>query len=127
MLLQQKGQETVEWGLRESFANAVRAYYDNNGCYPEHLIYFRDGVGAGMRRKILNFEVKMFEQVFKEDLNKCTLTPKITVVVVNKRINHRFFVQEGHRLNNVPSGTIIDTDIVYKPAEREIRGDLTEE
>lgn len=39
--------------------------------------------------------------------------PEITVVIVNKRITQRFFVEDNQgRLSNPPSGTIIDEQLV---------------
>jgi hypothetical protein len=45
--------------------------------------------------------------------NKVAEKPKITVIVVNKRISQRFFVKDqGGRLVNPPSGCIIDKGLV---------------
>ena len=45
--------------------------------------------------------------------NQVAEQPEITVVVVNKRITQRFFVQENNgRLNNPPSGCIIDRNLI---------------
>ena len=38
--------------------------------------------------------------------------PKCAIVVVKKRINHRFFAQAGNRLSNPPPGTIIDSEVI---------------
>jgi hypothetical protein len=39
--------------------------------------------------------------------------PKIALIVVNKRINQRFFVKDNQgRLSNPPSGCIIDRELV---------------
>jgi hypothetical protein len=40
---------------------------------------------------------------------------KLTIVLVNKRVNQRFFSFEGGpngRLGNPPPGTVVDSDIV---------------
>ena len=45
--------------------------------------------------------------------NQASVRPKITVIIVNKRIIQSFFVVDGQgRLNNPPSGCIIDRDLV---------------
>lgn len=65
----------------------------------------------------------MRDQVKMEELNnlKSVLKqkfpiqqPKITLVIVNKRINQRFFQRTQHLdIRNPPAGTIIDSDVVY--------------
>lgn len=45
--------------------------------------------------------------------NAASTRPKITLMIVNKRIIQSFFVVDGNnRLNNPPSGCIIDRDLV---------------
>jgi hypothetical protein len=34
------------------------------------------------------------------------------IVLVNKRINQRFFNEEGNRLSNPTPGTIVDSDVI---------------
>ena len=61
-------------------------------------------------------ELRLLKEMLKR---KCPITlPKITLVIVNKRINQRFFEPaEGHNgktnFFNPPSGTIVDSSIVY--------------
>jgi hypothetical protein len=38
--------------------------------------------------------------------------PKITLIVVNKRINQRIFIQKGNEMLNPEPGTIIDSVLV---------------
>ena len=45
--------------------------------------------------------------------NSAQTVPKITLIVVNKKINQRFFVEDRQgRLQNPPSGCIIDRQLV---------------
>merc|ERR1719506_868339 len=46
--------------------------------------------------------------------------PKITLVVVNKRINQRMFTQSGHQINNPQPGTIIDTSLVENSQDNKV-------
>jgi hypothetical protein len=42
--------------------------------------------------------------------NKSSKKPAITVIVVNKRINQRFFIENQYKdLENPPSGCVIDS------------------
>jgi hypothetical protein len=47
--------------------------------------------------------------------NKAKLKPKITVVIVNKRISQRFFMDGAQgRFQNPLTGTVIDSVLVEK-------------
>ena len=64
-------------------------------------------------------------QLYPEDATK----PEITLVVVNKRINQRFFLKDEAtgRLNNPPSGCIIDKGLVeHGGSTSESEGNETE-
>jgi aubergine-like protein len=65
-----------------------------------------------MREQVLQNEIPQLKQVISDLYNEVAAPPAITVVVVNKRITQRFFVQEGKRLVNPPSGCIIDKELV---------------
>ena len=46
------------------------------------------------------------------------MKPEITVIVVNKRISQRFFLLDARgKVQNVPSGCIIDKDLVEPQAK----------
>uniref|UniRef100_A0AAR2IN77 Piwi-like protein 1 n=1 Tax=Pygocentrus nattereri TaxID=42514 RepID=A0AAR2IN77_PYGNA len=68
-----------------------------------------DGVGDGMLQSVVNYEVPQIMQSIKtmgEDY-----APKLTVVVVKKRIASRFFARIDGKLSNPPPGTVIDTEV----------------
>jgi hypothetical protein len=53
------------------------------------------------------------KDAINETYNLAAKKPSITVVIVNKRITQRFFVEdESGRLVNPPSGCLIDEQIV---------------
>jgi len=89
----------------------LSAFVEHNPkrALPDHFFIFRDGVGDGMRRMILEKEISQFKEVIEEVYNKAANKPHMTVVVVNKRINQRFFVKDAQgNTCNPPSGCIID-------------------
>ena len=64
---------------------------------------------------MLRKEVPQFTQTIKELFNKATKSPEVTVIVVNKRVSQRFFVQNNKgELSNPPSGCLIDKALVEK-------------
>lgn len=100
--------------LKEAIKRALGCYADRCGDYPEHFIIYRDGVGDGMRRQVLQQEVTQLREAISETYNLAKKKPHITVIIVNKRITQRFFLEDGRSggLVNPPSGCLIDTKIV---------------
>lgn len=66
-----------------------------------------------MRDMVEEKEVKQFKEALKDLYNKVSGVPPITLVVVNKRINQRMFVQDRNgSIANPPPGSIIDSGLV---------------
>ena len=116
-LVQKRGQEIVDSQLKESLKLAVEAFQEkHNGDLPTNYVIFRDGVGDAQRDAVIRIEVSQFKeaisQLYPED-SVAASKPEVTLVVVNKRINQRFFMEDSNgRLNNPPSGCIIDRGLV---------------
>jgi aubergine-like protein len=61
----------------------------------------------------LQAEVTQLREAINETYNTAKNKPFITVVIVNKRITQRFFLEDDKQgLVNPPSGCLIDTQIV---------------
>lgn len=58
-----------------------------NGCNPERIFIYRDGVGDGQLDTVANYEVKQLLDAFSS-IDE-TYKPRLTVIVVQKRINTR--------------------------------------
>lgn len=66
-----------------------------------------------MREQVLANEIPQLKQVIGDLYNEVAAQPTISVIVVNKRITQRFFIQGNNgRLDNPPSGCIIDKNLV---------------
>jgi hypothetical protein len=62
---------------------------------------------------VLQKEITQFKEAINETYNTARKKPFITVIIVNKRITQRFFVEdERGQLQNPPSGCLIDEQIV---------------
>ena len=118
-----KGKEIVDRdAMRQCYMNACEEYYRANEGRVEHIMIFRDGVGDAMRDQVINEEVLILNDVIKEKFPGALPKPKITLIVVNKRINQRFFEQnvqnapQNNRstvpVKNPPCGTIVDMNLV---------------
>ena len=89
-----KGKEIVDRdAMRSCYMNACEEYFKANKGRVEHIIIFRDGVGDAMRDQVIKEEVLILNDVIKEKFPGALAKPKITLIVVNKRINQRFFEQ----------------------------------
>uniref|UniRef100_A0A3P8NS09 Piwi domain-containing protein n=1 Tax=Astatotilapia calliptera TaxID=8154 RepID=A0A3P8NS09_ASTCA len=107
-VLQHKGQEIMD-ELKKTLSAALKEYLRFNGCLPSRIIVYRDGVGDGQLHSVVNYEVQQIMDSIKsmgQDYN-----PKLSVVVVRKRISSRFFAHINGKVSNPPPGTIIDAEV----------------
>lgn len=101
-IVQPKFQELIKTELDRCLKNAILNFKQMNDDHmPDKIIIFRDGVGEQMRDQIVAKEITQFKEVIKEIYNTKNIPP-ITLVVVNKRINQRLFIEgkEGSRTSS---------------------------
>lgn len=71
----------------------------NQGKMPNHIFFYRDGVGDSMRQQVIDFELEQLNKIINEEYgyyegSEAKLpTPKVTLIIVNKRVRQRFFQQ----------------------------------
>ncbi|XP_021113000.1 piwi-like protein 3 isoform X2 [Heterocephalus glaber] len=100
-VFQEPGQELVD-GLSSCLEAALDSWFRNVQQQPDSVVVYRDGVGDGQLQALLDHEIpQLVSHLRKHQV-------KLTFIVVKKRINTRFFVQSQGRLQNPPSGTVID-------------------
>ncbi|KAM3611283.1 uncharacterized protein V6R79_016094 [Siganus canaliculatus] len=107
-VLQHKGQEIMD-GLKMALTAALKDYLKFNQCLPSRIIVYRDGVGDGQLHSVVNYEVAQIISSIRSMGQD--YVPKLSVVVVKKRISSRFFAHIGGRVDNPPPGTVVDTEI----------------
>lgn len=94
-----------------TFAKMLEKYRDINGTFPSNVVIYRDGVGDGQLKHCQEFEVAQFEQC----ISTYKLPIKLTVVIVQKRINTRLFLTRGgNNYENPPPGTVADSQITRR-------------
>ncbi|XP_008847235.1 piwi-like protein 3 [Nannospalax galili] len=101
-LFQEPGQELVD-GLRGCLKAALDSWFKNVRKAPQSVVVYRDGVGDGQLQALLDSEVAQMVEFFKRGRKPCI---PLTFIVVKKRINTRFFVNEASM--NPPPGTVVD-------------------
>ncbi|XP_065548859.1 piwi-like protein 1 isoform X2 [Lathamus discolor] len=107
-VVQSRGQELVD-GLKACLQTALRDWFKWNKYLPSRIIVYRDGVGDGQLYTLVNYEVPQFLDCLKsvgKDYN-----PRLTVIVVKKRVNTRFFAESKGALKNPPPGTVVDVEV----------------
>jgi aubergine-like protein len=68
--------------------SALRDYAaENKGNYPTSIVIYRDGVGDSQLTTFVRSEIQLYKEAFS-DLN---IRPKLSVIVVQKRVNLRLF------------------------------------
>ncbi|XP_071371123.1 piwi-like protein 1 isoform X4 [Centroberyx affinis] len=107
-VLQSRGQEIMD-GLKMALIGALKDYLKFNNCLPSRIIVYRDGVGDGMLQSVVSYEVPQIIESIKSMGHD--YVPKLTVVVVKKRISSRFFAHINGKVSNPPPGTIVDTEV----------------
>jgi len=101
--------EELQRSLTISMQSALTKYHELNKELPDRIIVYRDGVGDGQIEAVFNHEVTQIQNSFK--LVGTDYNPKLTIIVVKKRINTRFFARAGNSYQNPGPGTIVDNHV----------------
>ncbi|XP_063820686.1 piwi-like protein 1 isoform X3 [Pseudophryne corroboree] len=107
-IMQDQKQEIVD-GLKVCMQAALNAWYACNKALPSRIMIYRDGVGDGQLKTIVDYEIAQLLSCIKAAGSD--YSPKLSFIVVKKRVNTRFFAHFGGRLQNPPPGTIIDVEV----------------
>ncbi|KAM7332195.1 hypothetical protein ACRRTK_008903 [Alexandromys fortis] len=99
--------EEIVNDLQSCLQAALNSWVANEKQKPQSVVVYRDGVGDGQLQALLEKEVRQFRKFFTSSI-------KLTFIVVKKRINTRFFVENGDKVTNPPSGTVVDQVVTRK-------------
>ncbi|CAA0816047.1 Protein argonaute 6 [Striga hermonthica] len=87
----------------------VDFYKTSDGRKPTQIIIFRDGVSESQFSQVLNIEldqiIKAYQHLGESDV------PKFTLIIAQKNHHTRLF--QASASENVPSGTVVDTQVVH--------------
>lgn len=74
--------------------DAIEEYVkENDGKVPEKVIVFRDGVSRFALKDVKNSEIKGIRLAFDEIKKKYQKSPKLIFLLVNKKIDAKFFIE----------------------------------
>ena len=85
--MQEEGQE-ISNTLQELTSEALNVFKEKNGCYPHNIVIYRDGVGESQQKAVLLFELPQIKKAILETTGKDV---RLMLILVNKRVNQRFF------------------------------------
>lgn len=71
--------------------NVLCNVVQHNGCSPDRIIIYRDGVGDGDLDYVEKYEVKQLMMTFNRI--EPNYKPQLSVIIVQKRINTRLFIR----------------------------------
>lgn len=113
---QDTGREVIK-NLQSAIKELLLAFYkNNNGCRPEAILFYRDGVSQGEFPKVLQYEYKAIRQACAEMGDpSAEYCPPITFVTCQKRHSMRLFPDDQNTdpSGNVLPGTVVDTHICH--------------
>ncbi|XP_065190369.1 piwi-like protein 1 [Sycon ciliatum] len=112
-MIHEQRQENMDQ-LESPTADALGAYWNQTRSYPKNIVVFRDGVGDGQLAYVRDNECDQIIRGIERTVPEGQ-TVGVCFVVVQKRINHRFYRTIGlwpYKENPLP-GTVID-DVVTR-------------
>lgn len=84
-----------------------------NGFWPANVIIYRDGVGDGQLKHCRDYEIEQLREAMKALRLNPENMPKLTFIVVQKRINTRLFARRGE-YENPPPGSVVDHTVTRR-------------
>jgi aubergine-like protein len=103
--------------VKTDINKCIGAYREeNNGLLPQRIMIYRDGVGDGQLKQVFEVELKEILAAIKLTYDTAKENPpKITFIVVTKKINTRILTDfENGTYGNPPPGTVAD-DVITMP------------
>jgi eukaryotic translation initiation factor 2C len=102
--------------LESLFRGRLELWHFANGKLPRQILLFRDGVSEGQYEQLLKYELPRLQSACRDvyKAKKSNITPKITMIVVGKRHNVRFYpkaIDKASSSSNPLPCTIVDRGI----------------
>jgi aubergine-like protein len=85
---------------------AIEAFKEICGEMPAKIVFYRDGIGEGQIKTVMLQEVEPLKKMLIDNYG----SENLCFIIVNKKINTRFFKMDHGYVNPVP-GTVIDKTI----------------
>ncbi|XP_071068407.1 piwi-like protein 4 isoform X2 [Dasypus novemcinctus] len=98
--------------LKVFMIGALKKWHSYNHVLPARVVVYRDGVGDGELRTLVEYEVPQLLSSVAESSSSAGTVPssRLSVVVVRKKCSPRFFTEVSRALQNPPLGTVVDSE-----------------
>lgn len=116
----QTGRQEMVDDLKEMFKSRLLLWKSKNSKLPDNILVYRDGVSEGQYDTVLNHELPRL-QAACATLYPATQSrlaskpgdplPRITIVIVGKRYNTRFYKANEDKDRNPKHGTVVDRGV----------------
>ncbi|XP_015196795.2 piwi-like protein 2 [Lepisosteus oculatus] len=103
--------EEVISGFRICFLAGLQKYYEINHGLPDKIVVYRDGVSEGQLKMVENYEIPQLLKCFE---TFPSYEPKLTFIVVQKKISTALYSFSGDRFSTPRPGTILDHTVTSK-------------
>ncbi|EMD38303.1 hypothetical protein CERSUDRAFT_82564 [Gelatoporia subvermispora B] len=102
--------------LNHMLEQLLRDFREKNKCWPQRIIFFRDGMSAGEFEQTARNELKLIQRAFEQikEIEESKSYPKVTYIVVTKRHHVRFIPESGDTSNVARSGNCLPGLVVDK-------------
>ncbi|KAH3764931.1 piwi A [Pelomyxa schiedti] len=111
---QERNQE-VSTFLKQMMHSILQGYFQANNSLPGRIIVYRDGVGDGMLKSVVEIEIAAVEEAFKMFSSATTqYKPQMTFIVVKKKVHTRVFAERDRQVVNVEAGTVCPGAVTHK-------------
>lgn len=112
--IQKRQGDDILHSVTEQVIKCVKQYTVKNNHSPDLIVFFRDGIGRGSYDYVKSEEIapileKLSSGQFTGTQNN---SPKLAYIVVSKRVNDRFYLQDGpSRVSNPNGGLLIKSKV----------------
>uniref|UniRef100_A0A4W4H4H5 Piwi domain-containing protein n=1 Tax=Electrophorus electricus TaxID=8005 RepID=A0A4W4H4H5_ELEEL len=103
--------EEIINGFRVCLLAALQKYYEVNHSFPEKIVIYRDGVSDGQLKTVELYEIPQILKCFETFPD---YEPKLTFIVVQKRINTTLYSYFENRFGAPVPGTVLDHTVTNK-------------
>ncbi|XP_045413056.1 piwi-like protein 4 [Lemur catta] len=94
--------------LKVFMTGALNKWYKYNHDLPARIIVYRDGVGDGQLKTLVEYEVpQLLSSVTEASSNTSS---RLSVIVIRKKCMPRFFTEMNRSVQNPPLGTVVDSE-----------------
>ncbi|POY69894.1 hypothetical protein BMF94_7105, partial [Rhodotorula taiwanensis] len=104
--------------LEEMMLKLLKQFWERNGCLPEQILFFRDGISEGQFSHVIAGEVKAVREAAAQAGRALNIEykPKLTFICCGKRHHISLFPKNPRdgdsKTGNAKSGVVVDTGVV---------------